>query len=62
MKSPEATDALLASLLAKLMNCKLLNSKGTGKLIHREDMNELITFHDIILFNTTSLGDLFKFD
>jgi hypothetical protein len=60
MHGPEAPNSLLLGKVAELVNCKLFNLVCLGELGHREKLDQLMTFQNIVLLNLAPLGGLFK--
>jgi hypothetical protein len=62
VEGPEALDPLDAGFLAKFLDGQLLDAELLRKSRHREQMNELVTFHDVVLFDAAPLCELLKVD
>jgi hypothetical protein len=60
MERPESPHSLALCLLAKFVNGELLSAKCLGKLGKCQQLNELLAFHNIVLFDATTLGELFE--
>ncbi len=60
MEGPESTNTLALGFVAEFVDGELLTSKALGEFGKREDMDELMAFHDIVLLDATPLGKLLE--
>jgi len=60
MEAPESTDPLALCLVAELLDGELLAAETLGKFGKREDLNQLMALHDIVLLDAAALGELLE--
>jgi hypothetical protein len=60
MEGPESPDPLALGLLAQFNNCELLATEPFWKLGEGENLDQLMALHDVVLLDTTTLGELLQ--
>jgi hypothetical protein len=60
MKGPESVDSLSFGILAEFLNCELLAAIALGEFRKRQNLDQLMALHDVVLLNATPLGELLE--
>jgi hypothetical protein len=60
MEGPESANSLALCLLAQFDDGELFTPEALGKFRKRQQLNQLVALHDIVLLDATPLGELLE--
>jgi hypothetical protein len=62
MEAPESANALALGFVTELLNGELLPAETLGEFREREDVNQLMALHDVVLLDPATLCELLEVD